>query len=106
MLPAYVESSDIDQAGGDHFLFLSRLIPDVQFRGTSSTQTVGISILKRRAALGNKEVAARLTVTPLTEDMDLRVRSRQISVRVESNHLGVGWRLGSLRADLKVDGLR
>ena len=106
VLPAYVESSDLDQGGGDHFLFLSRMIPDVQFRGVSNTQTVGISILKRNAALGNKDVAARFTVTPSSEQAFLRVRGRQLSVRVESNDLGVGWRLGALRADLQVDGKR
>jgi hypothetical protein len=106
VLPAYVESSDLDQGGGDHFLFLTRMIPDVQFRGTSSTQTVGISVLKRNVSLGNKEVAARFTVSPIGEQAHLRVRARQLSVRVESNHLGVGWRLGSLRADLQVDGKR
>jgi hypothetical protein len=106
VLPAYIESSDIDQEGGDHFLFLSRLIPDVQFRGTSSTQTVGISVLTRNAALGLKDVRARITVTPSSEQAHIRVRSRQISFRVESNHLGVGWRLGTLRGDLQVDGER
>ena len=106
VLPAYVESSDIDQGGGDHFLFLSRMIPDVQFRGTGNTQTVGISVLKRNAALGNKEVAARFTVTPASEQAFLRVRARQLSFRIESNNVGVGWRLGALRGDLQVDGKR
>ena len=105
-LPSYVESSDMDQGGGDHFLFLGRMLPDVQFRGTSPTQTVGISILKRNGALGNKEVAARFTVTPQTEQAWIRVRARQLSVRIESDNLGVGWRLGALRADLQPDGKR
>jgi hypothetical protein len=106
VLPAYIESSDLDQGGGDHFLFLSRMIPDVQFRGTSSAQTVGISILKRNVALGNKDVAARFTVSPIGEQAHIRVRGRQLSIRVESNNLGVGWRLGTLRGDLQVDGKR
>jgi hypothetical protein len=105
-LPAWVESSDLDQNGGDHFLFLGRMIPDVQFRGSSSTQTVGVSVLKRNAALGNKEVAARFTVTPVTQQAWIRVRARQLSVRIESDDIGVGWRLGELRADLQADGKR
>jgi hypothetical protein len=105
-LPAYVESSDLDQEGGDHFLFLGRMIPDVQFRGSSSSQTVGVSVLKRNAALGNKEVAARFTVTPASEQAFIRVRARQLSLRIESNDVGVGWRLGALRADLQPDGKR
>jgi hypothetical protein len=105
-LPAYVESSDLDQDGGDHFLFLGRMLPDVQFRGSGNGQTVGISVLKRNAALGNKEVAARFTVTPATEQAFIRVRARQLSLRIESNDVGVSWRLGSLRADLQPDGKR
>jgi len=106
-MPSYVESSDLDQNGGDHFLFMGRLLPDVQFRGVAETQTVGISILKRNAALPSmKEVAARVTVTPVTGQAFIRVRARQLSVRVESDGLGVGWRLGTLRGDLQVDGQR
>jgi hypothetical protein len=106
VLPAFVESADLDQGGGDHFLFLSRVFPDVQFRGSSTTQTVGVSVLKRNAAQDVKQVGARLTVTSSTELETIRVRARQISFRVESDALGVGWRLGTLRGDLQVDGKR
>src|SRR5262249_24161419 len=105
-LPAYIESADLDQGGGDHFLFLGRLFPDVQFRGDSDTQTVGISVLKRNSAQDLKQVGARITVTPRTQQEFVRVRARQLSFRVESDHLGVGWRLGTLRGDLQVDGKR
>lgn len=105
-LPAYIESADVDQGGGDHFLFLGRLFPDVQFRGDSDTQTVGISVLKRNSAQDLKQVGARITVTPRTQQEFVRVRARQLSFRVESDHLGVGWRLGTLRGDLQVDGKR
>lgn len=105
-LPAYVESSDMDQGGGDHFLFLGRMLPDVQFRGSSNSQSVGISVLTRNAALGTKDVGARFTVTPVTEQNWIRVRARQISFRIESSDVGVGWRLGNLRADMQVDGKR
>lgn len=105
-MPAYIESSDLDVGGGDHFLFLTRMIPDVQFRGSGETQTVGISVLKRNASLGLKEVAARFLVQPGSEQAHIRVRGRQLSFRIESDHAGVGWRLGALRADLQMDGKR
>jgi hypothetical protein len=106
VMPSFIESADLDQAAGDHFLFLGRLLPDIQFRGTSSSQTVGISVLKRNSAQDLKQVGARITVTPRTEQEFIRVRARQISFRIESDHLGVGWRLGTLRGDLQVDGKR
>jgi hypothetical protein len=62
--------------------------------------------LTRNAALGTKDVGARFTVTPVTEQNWIRVRARQISFRIESSDVGVGWRLGNLRADMQVDGKR
>ena len=45
-------------------------------------------------------------MTPNTEQVFIRVRGRQLSFRIESNHIGVGWRLGTLRGDMQVDGKR
>ena len=105
-LPAYIESSDLDLNGGDHFLLLQRLIPDVLFRGDGPAQTAGISVLTRDNSQQPKEVAAQLTVTPTSGLEFLRLRARQISFRIESDGLGVGWRLGMLRSDLQPDGRR
>ena len=107
-LPAYIESSDLDMNGGDHFLLMQRLIPDVLFRGDGGdAQTVGITILQRNDSQKPKQTAAMLTVSPNTGlETTLRVRSRQISFRIESDALGVGWRLGMLRSDLQPDGRR
>ena len=103
---AYIESSDLDIAGGDHFLFVGRMIPDVQFRGTSPTQTVGLTLLARNTPGQPKEAVSRLTVSKVTRQLFVRVRARQMSVRIESSDLGVGWRLGTLRADIQPDGQR
>jgi hypothetical protein len=105
-LVAYVESSDLDDSGGDKFLFMSRLLPDVLFRGNSPTQTVGVTILARNTPGSLKQTAAQMTIAPTTVQKFVRVRARQLSVRVESDALGVGWRLGTLRADLQPDGHR
>lgn len=105
-LVAYIESSDLDIAGGDHFLFVGRMIPDVQFRGSNPTETVGLTLLARNTPGQPKEAAARLTVSRNTQQLFVRVRARQMSVRVESNDLGVAWRLGTLRADIQPDGKR
>jgi hypothetical protein len=103
-LPAWIESADIDADGGHKFLFMGRLIPDVEFRGNAETQQVGISILTRRHPNTAKKVRLRLMVTPHTKEQSIRVRARQISFRVESEHKGVGWRLGTVRTDMQPDG--
>ena len=105
-LPAWVESADIDADGGEHYLFLSRLIPDVTFRGSAPQQALGITIMTRSAPGRAKVPVARLEVTPYTPEEYIRVRERQISFRIESEALGVSWRLGTLRTDMQPDGRR
>jgi hypothetical protein len=105
-LPAYIDSSDLDLDGGDHYIFISRLIPDIAFRGSAELPSVGVTIFARPAPGKPKYAAARMTVTPYSAEQYIRVRDRQISIRVESEGLGVGWRLGTLRADMQPDGRR
>jgi hypothetical protein len=105
-LPAYIESADLDNNGGDHFLFVSRLIPDIVFRGDAQLQSIGISVLTRPNPHAPKQTSARLEITPYSPEQYIRVRDRQISIRVESSALGVGWRLGTLRTDMQPDGKR
>ena len=105
-LPAWVESADIDAEGGEHYLFLSRFIPDVTFRGGAEEQAVGVTIFSRPAPGRPKIAVVRLGVSPNTPEQYIRVRDRQISFRIESTAAGVGWRLGTLRVDMQLDGRR
>jgi hypothetical protein len=41
-----------------------------------------------------------------TEQINLRLRGRQFSIQVQSDDIGVAWRLGSLRYDMIPDGRR
>ena len=55
--------------------------------------------------------AATSTVTPTTKQSHIRARGRQAVLRIASNdsstgNVGVGWRLGSTRFDIKADGKR
>ena len=104
-LPAYIESADLDADGGDHFLYVSRLLPDVQFRGSDpSSQAIGVTLLTRRAPGEAKFPSVRVQITPITVQQFVRLRARQVSLRIESDALGVGWRLGTLRLDMQPDG--
>jgi hypothetical protein len=106
-MQAWIESADIDADGGDHYLYLSRLIPDVYFRGNGGTkQTLGVTVFGRSEPLQPKEIRAELTVNPMTCQQFIRVRDRQVSFRFYSNDEGVGWRLGTIRADWQPDGRR
>jgi hypothetical protein len=104
-MAAFIDSADMDAGGGDHYLFLSRFIPDVMFRGTGQ-QSVGVTIYGRPAPLKPKETLTQIEVTPYTGLQQIRCRERQISFRIQSSSLGTGWRLGTIRADLQPDGRR
>jgi hypothetical protein len=106
-LTAWIDSADIDASGGDHYLYLQRFVPDVEFRGTGGQQqAVGVTIFGRSEPLRPKSTLATLTVTPMTGQQYIRLRERQISFRFQSDGLGVGWRLGTIRADWQPDGRR
>lgn len=103
---AWIDSADIDINGGDSYLFMRRFMPDVLFRGAGESQEIGVTIFGRSAPLEPKRALARLQVTPHTGQQYVRVRERQISFRFESFGSGIGWRLGTIRADWQPDGRR
>lgn len=106
-LPAWIESADIDMNGGDSKLYMQRFVPDVFFRGDAGTQqTLQVTIRGRNEPLQPKKTWAELIVTPMTRQQFIRVRDRQVSFRFSSAGLGVGWRLGTIRADWQPDGRR
>jgi len=107
-LPAWIDSADIDADGGEHYLFVQRLIPDIAFRGSvpPGEQSVGLTIFGRSAPGKEKVPLARINVTPYSGEQYIRVRERQLSFRIESTHKGVSWRLGTLRTDMQLDGRR
>jgi len=105
-MTCYIDSADIDAGGGEHYMFLSRFLPDVHFRGNGQQQELGITIYGRPAPLKPRVALTQLQVTPYTGQQYIRVRERQISFRVESTSAGTGWRLGTLRADWQPDGRR
>ena len=49
---------------------------------------------------------ATVPVEVFTEQINTRVRGRQLSVKVSSDALGVQWQLGSPRLDMRADGRR
>ena len=111
----YIQSSDFDmQPDGDYYTFIRKIIPDVKFTGDGgSDQTINF-VLKSRDFPGDSLTTdTTQNVTSTTQRLDTRVRARQLTFRVESDddnssgaRLGVGWRLGDTRMDIKPDGRR
>jgi len=110
-----IQSGDIDIGDGEQFAFVSRVIPDFKFIGTDGAgpQTVDLIVKMRDAPGGTLVADATIPVDAETQVKNIRGRGRQFSLNVSSfndgsnnnaNRLGVGWRLGSTRLDVKPDG--
>jgi hypothetical protein len=109
MTGVFIESSDFDLGDGDSFAFLRRLIPDVKFLDDDSSSNVNIVTKTRNFPGDSLTTDNTATVTPSTQQEHMRARGRQAAVRIASNdgnsgNVGVGWRLGALRYDIRPDG--
>ena len=114
MQNVFIESSDFDlDPAGENFSSVSRIIPDVNFIGTGSTGETGQQldfVLKKRDFPG-QDLSTVTTASCFsnTTKIDTRARARQVVLRVQSNDdntLGMGFRLGATRIDVKPDGKR
>ena len=114
-LNAYIESSPMDISDGYQFSFVSRIIPDVTFRNSSNgSASVTMTLKGKDFSGGDVEQMVDAPVTKLvsssveryTDKVDVRLRARSISLRVESDSAGTTWRLGNPRIDIRTDGRR
>jgi hypothetical protein len=103
-LTAFVESGDLEIGDGNSFMFMNRIIPDFSFKGTDPS--VSMTIKGKDYPLQDASVLATTTVTSSTGQSVIRARSRHPSIRIESTGEGYGWRLGTLRMDVRQDGRR
>jgi len=105
---SYIESSDFDlDPDGEKFMFISKLIPDIEFRNqTSTSNEVTINIKGRNYPLQSLSTLSTISVTPESTFSNTRARSRQCAIRVSSDNLDYGWRLGDLRLEIRPDGKR
>ena len=121
---AYIQSSDIEispEDSGQHFGFVWRMLPDINFNGSTTNQPqVNIQLLPRQnsgAAYGTSDVnnvqsvqnysgVPEYTIQQFTGQVYTRLRGRQMAFRLTSNTLGVAWQLGVTRFDIRSDGRR
>jgi len=103
-MSSYIESSDFDLGDGNNFMFVNRIIPDIDITGTDSTVNY---VLKTRDYPGDS-LATNSTnsVSATTQQSFTRARSRQAVIRIESSETDIAWTTGDLRMDLRPDGRR
>ena len=114
-IDAYIESSQMSIGAGDNFVFLSRLIPDVTFNGsTAESPSVDFTLQTRNwpgAAYSSTTDSpvtrsATVPVEQFTNEVNIRLRGRSFAFKIASDETGVGWRLGTPRVDMRQDGRR
>lgn len=116
-----IESAPVDISDGDRASFVWRMLPDVTFVGSSAANpVVNIELkpfkgtgspVKNPQSVGGDATAAvtRTASAPVelhTEQINIRVRGRQISMKLMSDQIGVAWQLGAPRVDMRPDGRR
>lgn len=110
---AFIESGDFDIEDGDRFGLVQRIIPDINFLGSSAAMpeiTMQVSARKSSGAAYRAEespqvvLSVEVPVPQYTDQVYVRVRGRQMKLRVASNMLGVRWQLGYPRIDVRPDG--
>ena len=107
-MSAYIESSPIEISAGESYSFIRRLIPDVSFLNTADTADKELTMtIKAEDFPGTGYVRSYAsTVTSDDTQNHVRIRGRAVGLRIESSNLGVTWRLGSPRIDVRQDGRR
>ena len=116
-----IETTEFDIDDGDHFGFVWRIVPDITFVGSdAAAPQVTMTLIPMQnsgsgyndpISLGGNSNATivRSTTVPIeqfTGQVYVRVRGRQMILKVENNQLGCAWQLGSPRIDIKQDGRR
>lgn len=115
-MDSFIESAPMDMTDGDKFSFISKVVPDLTFVGSTALSTPQATFtIKARTEPGaaytstSSGTAVRIASSPVetfTEQLDLRARGRSFALRVESSALGSKWKLGSPRVNIREDGRR
>jgi hypothetical protein len=119
---AIIETSEFDIDDGDSFGFVRRILPDITFSGSNGTNTPQVTMTlipmqnsgsgaNNPQSVGGDSYASiqRIATAPIEEftgQVYIRVRGRQMILKIESNQIGTQWQLGSPRLDIRADGRR
>jgi len=122
-----ITTSQFDIGDGHNMAFVWRMLPDLTFRGSTDGTTPSLTMqllplqnsgsgYNNPLSIGGTSSTASLPVTAtqtypidldtFTGQVNIRVRGRQMSMRITSNTLGTQWQLGAPRIDVRPDGRR
>jgi hypothetical protein len=114
-MTSYIQTNDFDLMDGDQFILVKRIIPDINFEGSTATSPLVYMTMKPRNFPGsnyntsNNPSVTRSTTVPVeqyTDQVFIRARARQMGFKIQSEDLNVQWQLGTPRLDGRPDGKR
>ena len=115
-MTSFVESAPMALGDAGRFGFINRIIPDVNFAGSTAVNPSVDFTVKARTHSGSgftqtddSNTTQRSSTTPVevyTDKLDLRVRGRTFALRVEATSLGTKFKLGSPQVNIVQDGRR
>jgi hypothetical protein len=119
-IEASITSAQFDIGDGHNFAFVYRMIPDLTFRGSTSGTTPSVTMYLQGlnssgsgvSQSGNAAVTytgtapSVINVDEFTGQLYIRIRGRQMQMKITSSALGVQWQLGAPRIDIRPDGRR
>lgn len=127
-ITSYIQSADVDIDDGDKYMLIRRIIPDVNFNGSETTNPVTGAAITPQAVITvgvrnfpgaassttNAEgvttaanvVTSTATIDQYTNQVFIRARGRQMNFKISSADVGTQWQLGMPRVDARPDGRR
>jgi hypothetical protein len=107
VISSSISSGDFDldvDGDGEYFMSVRRFIPD--FKYLNGTANVTINLRKYPSQTQVSSPLGPFTISSSTTKVDTRARSRQASLKIESNDMDGNWRFGLFRFDSQPDGMR
>jgi len=114
-MTAFIQTNDTDIQDGDQLMLIKRIIPDVDFNGSTAATPRVMMTMRPRNFPGSNYITTnepdvdRSTTVPVeqyTEQVFIRARARQMAFKIQSDELNVQWQLGAPRLDARPDGRR
>ena len=122
VLNASITSASVSLDEGDRFTLVRKIIPDMNFVGSDNNVTPSASMsidtknfpgssatttsTSPSGSALNTTAVNQSTIDEFTEQIHVRARGRQLTLKINSTTAGVAWQLGTPRAEIRPDGRR
>jgi len=121
-LNASITSASVSLDEGDRFTLVRKIIPDMNFVGSDNNVAPSASMsidtknfpgssatttsTSPSGSALNTTAVNKSTIDEFTEQIHVRARGRQLTLKIDSTTAGVAWQLGTPRAEIRPDGRR